>query len=146
VLNVSRVSSSNPCSIATNSSGTRASFRDDHDRIGTLIVRTYLSDGSDGNPAGSIVVGIPRRGYQRQCGIALSTPADRFRQRAGLINFSLGRRQGAGQQWRVAAPSDERRRDLVAGTNLTIIPTSNGTIISSDTEWMHLHNSDHAIT
>jgi len=132
------VSSSNPCSIATNSAV--------HTRIvpetitiasGTLIVRTYLSDGSDGSPAGSIVVcNSAATGISVSAGLILSNSCGSFPPTGGTYQiFSWGASsQGAWDSSGVLLrPLMSGGANLVAGTNLMIIPTSNGTIISSDT-------------
>jgi hypothetical protein len=96
-----------------------------------------LSDGADGNPAGSVVVcNSAAAGISVSTGLILNNSCGSFPPTGGTYQiFSWGASsQGAWDSGGVLLrPLMSGGANLVAGTNLTIIPTSNGTIISSDT-------------
>lgn len=131
-------SSVNVCTIATNAAVyTRIAPETITIASGTLTVRAYLSDGSDSNPAGSIVVcNSAASGISVSAGLRLNNSCAAFPSTGGTylifswVASSSGVWDSSGTLLR---PLMSGGANLVAGTNLTIIPTSNGTIISSDT-------------
>ena len=131
-------SSANLCTIATNSAVyTRIAPETITISSGTLTVRTYLSDGSDGNTAGSLVVcNSAAGGVSVSAGLRLINSCVSFPATGGTYQiFSWAASVAAvwDSTGTLLRPLMSGGANLVAGTNLTIIPTSNGTIISSDT-------------
>jgi hypothetical protein len=130
--------STNLCIIATNSVVyTRIAPETITISSGTLTVRSYLSDGSDGNAAGSLVVcNTAAGGISVSAGLLLRNSCGSFPPTGGTYQIFSWAASASGlwdSNGVLLRPLMSGGANLVAGTNLTIIPTSNGTIISSDT-------------